>query len=51
MNIQMLSKFVRGLVNPYSMKERNRYKFDMERILKDFKKNDISVSTFYFLEE
>lgn len=51
MNPVTLQKFVKGLINPYTMQERKRYKFDMEMILKDFKKNIISVATFNLLQE
>ena len=47
----MLTKYIRGLIDPFSMKERMRFKFDMERILKDFKANRIESSTFDLLEQ
>jgi exonuclease 1 len=46
-----LPKYVKGLLNKYTMEKREIYNPDVKRIQSDMKSNDITLNTFYYLNK
>jgi hypothetical protein len=48
---EALPKYIKGLMNKYTMEEREIYNPDVKRIQDDMKGNDITLNTFYYLNK
>ena len=48
---EVLPKYIKGLMNKYTMEEREIYNPDIKRIQADMKGNDITLNTFYYLNK
>ncbi|CAI2364037.1 unnamed protein product [Moneuplotes crassus] len=48
---ELIDKYVKGLLNKYTLEDREIYEPNVSRILKDMKDNTITTNTFYYLSK